>query len=260
MPKLMRAWGGVIVAVCAVAVGCGRAPTSVQVTGPPLPDVLPAPVESILPTLPLPMGPPSPESSSSPDPEPTAAPEPTSHPTGEPSASQGGYEAEPEAYVSQEDAEELGRAQLPVLLPTWLPEWTAGSPPLIYTTVNHGYVLSWERVYDLDDPITASIGSTLTLQVSAAFYSREYSERPTPDVQGEEREYQYDDVCTGAPINSDGRAVLYDVEPVAALSFDGPIADSYYSVLMVPGPECIPDVITTADLFMVADSLVERPY
>lgn len=57
MPKLMRAWGGVIVAVCAVAVGCGRAPTSVQVTGPPLPDVLPAPVESILPTPPLPMGP-----------------------------------------------------------------------------------------------------------------------------------------------------------------------------------------------------------
>lgn len=180
-----------------------------------------------------------------------------------------GYEADPRQYLTPEQLEELKRAVVPVLAPTWLPEWTRGVRAVVILE-SGTWKIYWDAAYGAVYDAFSKPGRPFWLSVNGRSKLLEGVEprdrlRKTPPSEvpiklGAVRSYRWSPLNDPCPITlrADGEVISEDeiVWASAVMWFDGPKKDWYYMVEMTPGPACSRGLFTNADMLKLADSLM----
>lgn len=180
-----------------------------------------------------------------------------------------GYDADPAEYLSEADRERLKQATVPVLLPTWLPNWTRNIPPTAFLVPNGGWMVVWQADYGSKNEAVERLGETVTLTVTgqtyqlrdAAFERAEAPEWPTRRGAARTYKWSHDNVDNCQTRGADGE-LLPDVEGVdseAMLQFDADDPMQFFQVRLSPGPGCSRGMFLPVDMIAIADSLKPAP-
>lgn len=177
-----------------------------------------------------------------------------------------GYDVSAAAILDGGGIEMLRSAAVPVLVPTWLPNWTRAVRPTVFLTAYQGgYALNWsltpQEAAASPESATADVGSfdepfTLLVQGDVYFQGDEAdpvpaSAPPWPERAGQQRAYLWDpnnDTCPGR-----GGPESVD-DTLAQLQWDAD-AGVYYRIQVQPAPACSGGRVQMADLLRIADSM-----
>lgn len=86
-----------------------------------------------------------------------------------------------DSLLSVEQQVQLGRSLVPVLVPTWLPEWAKGVRPEVAVFPVGGYAIEWKlSVFGPPHPLTSKLKSDVSIEISGEL---EPEPQPTPSKQ-----------------------------------------------------------------------------
>lgn len=200
-----------------------------------------------------------------------------------------GYAVEPSSYLGPVQRQALAASRVPVLVPTWLPEWTREIEPVAFVVPTGGYVISWSVSLrsedDLWHPIVAKLRSGIDVRISGDVSPWSPELPPWPERAGTSgRKYLWDpknDVCSEGEGGSYEAALLWQPEgrptveytpppTVAHNDTDEPTDDEeyatsfppaghypyHYRVTLAPSPPCSDGEFAASDMLSFADSIV----
>ena len=169
-----------------------------------------------------------------------------------------GYTASPESYLSPEQLAVLRGSEMPVLAPTWLPNWTREvRPDAFLIPGTKGYIITWvaQPTQNSNQSIASRMLQTVSIEVRGErYFPGDKTSAPVAaptdwlSREGVERTYLWN------PDNEKCRMSEPGAGTVAQMQFDLD-PKRYYAVELRPGPACSRGEFLPQDMVRFADSL-----
>ncbi|HSH60048.1 MAG TPA: hypothetical protein VK988_10480 [Acidimicrobiales bacterium] len=199
-----------------------------------------------------------------------------------------GYSVDPTSYLGAAQLQALAKSRVPVVVPTWLPEWTRGITPVAFVLPSGGYIVSWQVPLRSDEdlrrhPIVMKLREGIDLRITGEVNplspnppdwpkkvspsGRTYLWQPENDLCNDRDDIaeavmawqpegkptvEYQPPPTGPPADTDEPQTDDDTvifPPPARYPY-------YYTVTLGPQPACSAGEFAVTDMFSFADSNV----